>query len=89
MINALGQNAKITDAKEMQQALEAIAFQGQAGSFEASDMARWFPELLANMGKLGITGMDAVTQLGAMSISADENSGRRRRSGQQHQELDG
>jgi len=66
MINALGQNAKITDAKQMQQALEAIAFQGQAGSFESSDMARWFPELLANMGKLGITGMDAVTQLGAM-----------------------
>jgi len=66
MINALGQNAKITDPKDMQKALEAIAFQGQAGSFEASDMARWFPELLANMGKLGITGMDAVTQLGAM-----------------------
>ncbi|WP_122587674.1 phage tail tape measure protein [Pseudomonas viridiflava] len=66
MINALGQNAKITDAKVMQQALEAIAYQGQAGSFEAADMAKWFPELLANMGGLGITGMDAVTQLGAM-----------------------
>lgn len=66
MINALGQNAKITDPGKMEQALEAIAFQGQAGSFEAVDMARWFPELLANMGKLGITGMDAVTQLGAM-----------------------
>jgi len=66
MINALGQNAKITDAKQMQQALEAIAFQGQAGSFEAVDMARWFPELLSNMGRLNITGMDAVTQLGAM-----------------------
>jgi hypothetical protein len=66
MINALGQNAKITDAKQMQQALEAIAYQGQAGSFEASDMAKWFPELLAEMGKNGITGMDAVTQLGAM-----------------------
>lgn len=66
MINALGQNAKITDAKQMQQALEAIAYQGQAGSFEAADMAKWFPELLANMGSLGITGMDAVTQLGAM-----------------------
>ncbi|MBK5549325.1 phage tail tape measure protein [Pseudomonas sp. TH03] len=66
MINALGQNAKITDAKQMQQALEAIAYQGQAGSFEASDMAKWFPELLANMGSIGITGMDAVTQLGAM-----------------------
>lgn len=66
MINALGQNAKITDPKQMQQALEAIAYQGQAGSFEAADMAKWFPELLANMGGLGITGMDAVTQLGAM-----------------------
>jgi TP901 family phage tail tape measure protein len=66
MINALGQNAKITDAKQMQQALEAIAYQGQAGSFEAVDMAKWFPELLANMGSLGITGIDAVTQLGAM-----------------------
>jgi phage tail tape-measure protein len=66
MINALGQNAKITDPAQLQQALEAIAFQGQAGSFEASDMAKWFPELLAGMGKLGITGNDAVTQLGAM-----------------------
>ena len=28
-------------------------------------MARWFPELLAGIGKLGITGMDSVTQLGA------------------------
>ncbi|MHB2246446.1 phage tail tape measure protein [Pseudomonas fitomaticsae] len=66
MINALGQNAKITDPKVMEKALEAIAYQGQAGSFEAVDMARWFPELLAGMGKLGITGMDSVTQLGAM-----------------------
>ncbi|WP_347929502.1 phage tail tape measure protein [Pseudomonas helvetica] len=66
MINAMGQNAKITDPKQMQQALEAIAYQGQAGSFEAADMAKWFPELLAEMGKNGITGMDAVTQLGAM-----------------------
>ena len=66
MINALGQNAKITDPKQMQQALEAIAYQGQAGSFEAADMAKWFPELLANMASNGITGLDAVTQLGAM-----------------------
>jgi len=66
MINALGQNAKITDPAMMQKALEAIAFQGQAGSFESADMARWFPELLANMGNLNIYGMDAVTQLGSM-----------------------
>ena len=66
MINALGQNAKITDAGQMQKALEAIAFQGQAGSFEAADMAKWFPDLLAGMGKLGITGNDSVAQLGAI-----------------------
>lgn len=66
MIMALQQNAKITDPKVMQQALEAIAFQGQAGSFEASDMAKWFPQLLAGMEKNGVTGLDAVTSLGSM-----------------------
>ena len=66
MIQALQTNAKITDPKVLEKALEAVAFQGQEGSFEASDMARWFPELLASMGRQGITGMDAVTQLGAM-----------------------
>ncbi|MEF0146168.1 phage tail tape measure protein [Pseudomonas guariconensis] len=66
MIMALQQNAKITDPKVMQQALEAIAYQGQAGSFEASDMAKWFPQLLASMEKNGSTGMDAVTSLGSM-----------------------
>ncbi|WP_085720039.1 phage tail tape measure protein [Pseudomonas sp. B22(2017)] len=66
MIMALQQNAKISDPKVMQQALEAIAYQGQAGSFEASDMAKWFPQLLAGMEKNGSTGLDAVTSLGAM-----------------------
>jgi hypothetical protein len=66
MIYALQSNAKITDPKQLEKALEAVAYQGQAGSFEASDMARWFPELLAGMQKQGITGMHAVTQLGSM-----------------------
>ncbi|MFG0466653.1 phage tail tape measure protein [Pseudomonas putida] len=66
MIMALQQNAKISDPKVMEQALEAIAYQGQAGSFEASDMAKWFPQLLAGMEKNGITGMDSVASLGAM-----------------------
>lgn len=66
MIQALQTNALITDPKVLEQALEAVAFQGQAGSFEASDMARWFPQLLASMQRQSITGMDAVTQLGAM-----------------------
>ncbi|WP_404937063.1 phage tail tape measure protein [Pseudomonas sp. JDS08PS003] len=66
MIQALQQNANITDPKVMEKALEAIALQGQAGSFEASDMARWFPQLLASMGNMKIYGMDAVSQLGSM-----------------------
>ena len=66
MIQALQSNANITDPKVLEKALEAVAYQGQAGSFEASDMARWFPQLLAGMEKQGITGMDAVTQLGSM-----------------------
>ena len=66
MIQALEQNAKISDPKVMEKTLEGIALQGQAGSFEASDMARWFPVLLASMEKTGSTGPDAVAQLGAM-----------------------
>ncbi|CAN7395509.1 phage tail tape measure protein [Paraburkholderia terricola] len=66
MIQALQQNAKITDPKQMARAFEAIAFLGKEGSFESADMARWFPVLLAEMQKIGITGQDSVTQLGAM-----------------------
>ncbi|TCK43479.1 minor tail protein [Paraburkholderia sp. BL8N3] len=66
MVQALQQNARITDPAQMGKALEAIAFLGKAGSFESADMARWFPVLLAEMQKIGITGQDSVTQLGAM-----------------------
>lgn len=66
MIMALQQNAKIVDPAVMEKALEGIALQGQAGSFEASDMAKWFPQLLASMEKNGSTGLESVAQLGAM-----------------------
>ena len=66
MILAMQNNAKITDPAKMEQALEAVAYMGQEGSFEAADMAKWFPELLAQMASTGITGQDAVNQLGAM-----------------------
>ncbi|CAG8866740.1 phage tail tape measure protein [Pseudomonas fluorescens] len=66
MILALQNNAKITDPKKMEQVLASVALLGQQGSFEAADMAKWFPELLAQMASSGITGQDAVTQLGAM-----------------------
>ncbi|MBV7554217.1 phage tail tape measure protein [Pseudomonas sp. PDM28] len=66
MILAMQNNAKITDPKKMEQALASVALLGQQGSFEAADMAKWFPELLAQMTSSGITGQEAVTQLGAM-----------------------
>jgi len=66
MIQALQQNARIADPAQMGKAFEAIAFLGKEGSFESADMARWFPVLLAEMQKIGITGQDSVTQLGAM-----------------------
>ncbi|KRA95876.1 phage tail protein [Pseudomonas sp. Root68] len=66
MILAMQNNAKITDPKKMEQALASVALLGQQGSFEAADMAKWFPELLAQMAGSGITGQEAVTQLGAM-----------------------
>ncbi|VVO32302.1 hypothetical protein PS726_05089 [Pseudomonas fluorescens] len=66
MILAMQNNAKITDPQKMEQALASVALLGQQGSFEAADMAKWFPELLAQMASSGITGQEAVTQLGAM-----------------------
>jgi phage tail tape-measure protein len=66
MILAMQNNAKLTDPKSMEQALASVALLGQQGSFEAADMAKWFPELLAQMASSGIIGQDAVTQLGAM-----------------------
>lgn len=66
MVRALSQNAKITDPKAMDKALQSIAFLGNEGNFESPDMAKAFPGLLAEMGKLDIYGQDAVTQLGAM-----------------------
>ncbi|MGO4003745.1 phage tail tape measure protein [Pseudomonas fluorescens] len=66
MILAMQNNAKITDPKKMEQALASVALLGQQGSFEAADMAKWFPELLAQMANSGITGQEAVSQLGAM-----------------------
>ena len=66
LMRALELKAGISDPKVMEQALEAIALQGQAGNFEAADMARLLPALLESASGEGLTGMDAVSQLGSM-----------------------
>lgn len=82
LMRALELQAGISDPKVMEQALEAIAQQGQAGNFEAADMARLLPTLLKSAKGEGLTGMDAVSQLGAMlqvqmntAASPDEAAG--------------
>ncbi|UZE36058.1 phage tail tape measure protein [Pseudomonas sp. B21-059] len=66
LMRALELKAGISDPKVMEQALEAIALQGQAGNFEAADMARLLPALLKSASAEGLTGMEAVSQLGSM-----------------------
>ena len=82
LMRALELQAGISDPKVMEQALEAIAQQGQAGNFEAADMARLLPTLLKSAKGEGLTGMDAVSQLGSMlqvqmstAASPDEAAG--------------
>lgn len=82
LMRALELQAGISDPKVMEQALEAIAQQGQAGNFEAADMARLLPALLKSAKGEGLTGMDAVSQLGSMlqvqmstAASPDEAAG--------------
>lgn len=82
LMRALELKAGISDPKVMEQALEAIALQGQAGNFEAADMARLLPALLESARGQGLTGMDAVSQLGSMlqvqmntAASPDEAAG--------------
>lgn len=66
LIRALETQAGITDPKTLERALEAMALQGQAGNFEAADMARLLPDLLKGAKDMKLTGMDAVSQVGSM-----------------------
>ncbi|WP_409297167.1 phage tail tape measure protein [Pseudomonas sp. KCJK8993] len=66
LIRALETQAGISDPTTLARALEAMALQGQAGNFEAADMARLLPDLLKGAKDMKLTGMDAVSQVGSM-----------------------
>lgn len=66
MMYSIYKTSGVKDAQGMQQAMETIAFHGKDGSFEAKDMAKAFPELLAQMASKGIVGQNAVNELAAM-----------------------
>jgi TP901 family phage tail tape measure protein len=55
---------------QMGQALDALAHAGKQGQFELRNMARYFPELGAQMASFGATGLGAVKELGmAMQVA--------------------
>jgi TP901 family phage tail tape measure protein len=63
-IFALSNTAKIAP-EQMELALGRLVTAGKLGAFEFRNMAGEFPELTAQMAKLGVTGMESVAFLGA------------------------
>ncbi|MDO9501386.1 phage tail tape measure protein [Falsiroseomonas sp.] len=72
---AMRQNAGISGATEMADALGGMAQAGKAGNFEMRDMARFFPSLLAQMDGLGVRGRTATDSLASMLQVARQGAG--------------
>lgn len=72
---AMRQNAGISGATEMADALGGMAQAGKAGNFELRDMSRFFPALLAQMDGLGVRGRTATDSLAAMLQVARQGAG--------------
>lgn len=64
LIVSLQRNLGLTSS-QISGALDSLAYAGKEGSFELRDMAKWMPLLAPMMASLGVTGRDAVDQLGA------------------------
>lgn len=61
---ALSDTLKVP-ASQMEDALGRLVIAGKEGRFELAEMARYFPQLTAQVAKLGVLGDDAVTTLAA------------------------
>ena len=64
LIVSLQRNLGLTSA-QVSGALDSMAYAGKEGSFELRDMAKWMPMLAPMMASLGVSGREAVDQLGA------------------------
>jgi hypothetical protein len=72
LVYAMKENG-VTDSRK---GMGSVAIAGDQGAFEAKDMARYMPKLLANIGAYGYKGQDALDWLGAslqaqMRVSGD------------------
>lgn len=62
-------------ADEAEDAFNMLAYAGKRGQFELRDMERWLPNLAPMMQSLGVTGKEAVAELGAALQIARKGAG--------------
>lgn len=62
-------------AQDTEAALNMLAYAGKQGQFELRDMARWMPNLAPMMQAMGVTGKEAVAELGAALQVARKGAG--------------
>lgn len=71
---ALKDSLKI-GASESEQAINMLAYAGKRGQFEIRDMAKWLPSLSPSFQALGVTGKEAVAEIGAALQIARKGAG--------------
>jgi len=71
---ALNDNLKIGEAG-FEGALNMLAYAGKRGQFEIRDMAKWLPALSPSFQALGVTGEEAVAEIGAALQIARKGAG--------------
>lgn len=71
---ALKDNLKVGE-QGFEGALNMLAYAGKRGQFEIRDMAKWLPALSPSFQALGVTGKDAVAEIGAALQIARKGAG--------------
>lgn len=62
-------------AQDSEAALNMLAYAGKQGQFELKEMAKWMPNLAPMMQAMGVTGKEAVAELGAALQVARKGAG--------------
>ena len=71
---ALKSNLGIS-AGDTEQAFNMLAYAGKRGQFEIRDMSKWLPTLTPTFAEMGVTGKEAVAEIGAALQIARKGAG--------------
>ncbi|MGX2039868.1 phage tail tape measure protein [Methylocaldum sp. MU1018] len=71
---ALKDNLKVGE-EGFEGALNMLAYAGKRGQFEIRDMAKWLPTLTPSFAAMGVTGKEAVAEIGAALQIARKGAG--------------